>query len=179
MMDQLTTILDEDGADAIIPQVMRGLEPETVLRHPMAYRCACSRARVEQALRQCGVQELQDMIADGKNTQVHCQFCDAEYVFTRRSCRRCSMPKTLTPQRIDCVRGGAAAPKMYICRKNYRKSLDNFFGVLYNEQAAKREHSSAGRALALQARGHRFEPCCSHQFLNCIRLCSSVGRAGD
>jgi len=82
MMDQLTTILDEDGADAILPQVMRGLEPETVLRHPMAYRCACSRARVEQALRQCGVQELQDMIADGKNTQVHCQFCDAEYVFT-------------------------------------------------------------------------------------------------
>ena len=82
MMDQLTTILDEDGADAILPQVMRDLEPETVLRHPMAYRCACSRARVEQALRQCGVQELQDMIADGKNTQVHCQFCDAEYVFT-------------------------------------------------------------------------------------------------
>ena len=24
------------------------------------------------------------------------------------------------------------------------------------------EHSSVGRALALQARGHRFEPCCSH-----------------
>lgn len=48
MMDQLTTILDEDGADAILPQVMRDLEPETVLRHPMAYRCACSRARVEQ-----------------------------------------------------------------------------------------------------------------------------------
>ena len=82
MMDQLTTILDEDGADAIIPQVMRGLEPEIVLRHPMAYRCACSRARVEQALRQCGAQELQDMIAEGKDTQVHCQFCDAEYVFT-------------------------------------------------------------------------------------------------
>ena len=24
------------------------------------------------------------------------------------------------------------------------------------------EHSSAGRAFALQAKGHRFEPCCSH-----------------
>mgnify|MGYP000368084864 CR=1 FL=1 len=82
MMDQLTTILDEDGADAILPQVMRDLEPEIVLRHPMAYRCACSRARVEQALRQCGAQELQDMIAEGKDTQVHCQFCDTEYVFT-------------------------------------------------------------------------------------------------
>ena len=28
----------------------------------------------------------------------------------------------------------------------------------------KREHSSAGRAHALQAWGHRFEPCCSHQY---------------
>ena len=26
------------------------------------------------------------------------------------------------------------------------------------------EHSSAGRAHALQAWGHRFEPCCSHQY---------------
>lgn len=82
MMDQLTTILDEDGADAIITQVMRDLAPEIVLRHPMAYRCACSRARVEQALRQCGPDELREMIAEGKDTQVHCQFCDTEYVFT-------------------------------------------------------------------------------------------------
>lgn len=82
MMDQLTTILDEDGADAIITQVMRDLAPEIVLRHPMAYRCACSRARVEQALCQCGPDELREMIAEGKDTQVHCQFCDTEYVFT-------------------------------------------------------------------------------------------------
>lgn len=82
MMDQLTTILNEDGADAIITQVMRDLAPEIVLRHPMAYRCACSRARVEQALRQCGPDELREMIAEGKDTQVHCQFCDTEYVFT-------------------------------------------------------------------------------------------------
>ena len=27
-----------------------------------------------------------------------------------------------------------------------------------------REHSSAGRASALQAEGHRFEPCCSHTY---------------
>ena len=82
MMDQLTTILDEDGADAIIAQVMRDLEPEIVLRHPMSYRCACSRARVEQALRQCGADELRAMIAEGEDTRVHCQFCDTEYVFT-------------------------------------------------------------------------------------------------
>ena len=33
-------------------------------------------------------------------------------------------------------------------------------------------HSSAGRAPALQAGGHRFDPCCAHQI---IWLSSSVG----
>ena len=33
------------------------------------------------------------------------------------------------------------------------------------------EHSSVGRAFALQAKGHRFEPCCSHH----TRPGSSVG----
>ena len=31
-----------------------------------------------------------------------------------------------------------------------------------NRAVHNREHSSAGRASALQAEGHRFEPCCSH-----------------
>ena len=35
-------------------------------------------------------------------------------------------------------------------------------GVSKSFGSGPREHSSAGRALALQARGHRFEPCCSH-----------------
>ena len=56
------------------------------------------------------------------------------------------------------------------------------------------EYSSAGRALALQARGHRFEPCCSHHaklcrtlsgikasHIGCVKSnlwgCSSGGRA--
>ena len=82
---------------------------------------------------------------------------------------------------MNCVRGGAAAPNMHNCRKNYRKSIDNCVPVLYNEQAAKREHSSAGRALALQARGHRFEPCCSHQSGPVVQLvrtlaCHARGR---
>ena len=74
-------------------------------------------------------------------------------------------------------------------------------------QEAKRQRhlwelSSAGRASALQAEGHRFEPCSSHQYGPVVQLvrtlachargrrfepvpgrhfclCSSVGRAGD
>ena len=43
------------------------------------------------------------------------------------------------------------------------------------------EHSSAGRASALQAEGHRFEPYCSHQFGPVVQLvrtlaCHARGR---
>ncbi len=44
--------------------------------------------------------------------------------------------------------------------------------------------SSAGRASALQAEGHRFEPCRSHlyqvfAYIFFIRRCGSIGRAAD
>lgn len=57
-------------------------------------------------------------------------------------------------------------------RKFFQKLLDFLltngpgFSILTKpsqERGASREHSSAGRAHALQAWGHRFEPCCSHQ----------------
>ena len=43
------------------------------------------------------------------------------------------------------------------------------------------EYSSAGRALALQARGHRFEPCCFHHYGPVVQLvrtlaCHARGR---
>ena len=51
--------------------------------------------------------------------------------------------------------------------KIYKKLLKNtcvlFLNLVYYTGSKKaREHSSAGRASALQAEGHRFEPYCSH-----------------
>lgn len=82
MMDQLTTVLDEDGIDTVIDQVLAGLEHETVERKPIEYRCNCSRERVSDALRGCGEDELRSMATEGKNTEVTCQFCDKVYNFT-------------------------------------------------------------------------------------------------
>lgn len=82
MMDQLTTVLDEDGIDTVIDQVLAGLEHETVERKPIEYRCNCSRERVSDALRACGEDELRSMATEGKNTEVTCQFCDKVYNFT-------------------------------------------------------------------------------------------------
>ena len=87
VMDQLTTILAEDGVDEAVRQVLRGLEYETVMRVPVEYRCNCSRERVEQALISCGKQELEDMAASGEDTEVSCQFCDKIYRFTPKELR--------------------------------------------------------------------------------------------
>ena len=70
------------------------------------------------------------------------------------------------------------------CRKSFlkkfQKGVDKSKGMWYNIKRRKEsasadilkwEHSSAGRASALQAEGHRFEPYCSHH----LRPGSSVG----
>ncbi len=72
----------------------RGMTPEEICRHALhlfdldildtaepAYKCYCSRHRVEGALISTGVEELEDMAKDEK-TEVSCQFCDKKYVFT-------------------------------------------------------------------------------------------------
>lgn len=46
LMDQLTTILDEDGAETVIAQVFKGLAWHKTAESDMAYKCYCSRERV-------------------------------------------------------------------------------------------------------------------------------------
>ena len=87
LMDQLTTVLSEDGLDAVPAQVLKGMEYETVMRVPVEYRCACSRERVAAALASCGAAELEDMAATGEETEVSCQFCDKIYRFSPEELR--------------------------------------------------------------------------------------------
>ncbi|MBQ3703706.1 MAG: Hsp33 family molecular chaperone HslO [Oscillospiraceae bacterium] len=82
MMDQLTTVLDEDGEEALFRQVLAGFDWHTVGEYPVEYRCYCSRERVEQALTVIDPKELDEIIAEGKDISVSCQFCDKEYSFS-------------------------------------------------------------------------------------------------
>lgn len=82
MMDALTTILAEDGAEAVFNQVLAGLEHHIVGEVPVGYRCTCSRERVSGALKVIERSELEEIIAEGKNCEIGCQFCDKMYVFT-------------------------------------------------------------------------------------------------
>jgi len=81
-MDALTTILAEDGEREVIEQVLKGLEPRVLSERSMEYRCYCSREKVSAALGGIGAKALEEMAAEGRNIQVGCQFCDAEYEFS-------------------------------------------------------------------------------------------------
>ena len=82
LMDQLTTILDEDGAETVIAQVFKGLAWHKTAESDMAYKCYCSRERVLGALASLSADDLASLREEKKDIEVRCQFCDAVYNFT-------------------------------------------------------------------------------------------------
>ncbi len=50
-------------------------------RMPVSFRCDCSRERVEKVLLSLGEKDLQEMISEGKEVELHCHFCNKNYVF--------------------------------------------------------------------------------------------------
>ncbi len=82
MMDQLTTILDQDGPEEVIRQVLKGLEPHVTQRSRAGYECKCSRERVIQAVRSLSPEDLASLRSDNREIEVRCQFCDAVYTFS-------------------------------------------------------------------------------------------------
>lgn len=81
LMDQLTTILHEDGPEEVLNQVLKGMEPEILSRDEVSYRCPCSRKRLSDALRSIGAEALLELAAEGTPTEVTCQFCGKNYSF--------------------------------------------------------------------------------------------------
>ena len=93
LMDQLTTVLDEDGPEEIFRQVLKGLEYHLVAEAPVGYRCPCSRERIGLALSVIDEAELREMIDEGKDAEILCQFCDRRYSFTPLDLREILLAK--------------------------------------------------------------------------------------
>lgn len=55
---------------------LRLFEPE-----PVAYRCGCSRERIETVLRAMGEAELQELLHSEGRISADCEFCGREYLF--------------------------------------------------------------------------------------------------
>ena len=76
MLDSGMTLED------MLRKVTGGMELEYFEPTPVAYKCYCTRDRVESTLISLGKQELTEIADEGKPIQIECQFCDTEYKFT-------------------------------------------------------------------------------------------------
>ncbi len=77
------TKMMSDGmtAEEIGLKVLEGLEPNVLDDFDVAYKCDCSRERVEKALISVGKADLTEMSED-EITKVNYHFCNSEYAFT-------------------------------------------------------------------------------------------------
>lgn len=81
-MDSVTNILDAGNTPEQLLELLLGdlgLEINDTI--PAQYYCDCSRERVERAIISIGKKDIQEMIDDGKQVEVRCQFCDKFYNF--------------------------------------------------------------------------------------------------
>lgn len=60
----------------------RGMEPRILETTPIAYRCTCSRERMEKALISLGRKDLQSLIDEDEGAELVCHFCRNKYMFT-------------------------------------------------------------------------------------------------
>ena len=81
---QSVTSLLEMGysPEKILEKLLGDLGMETTDRIPTSFYCNCTKDRVSKALISVGKKDLQEMIDDGKEIEVNCQFCGRHYQFT-------------------------------------------------------------------------------------------------
>ena len=72
----------------ILESVLPDFELEFLEEDPVAYQCYCSRDRVTATLISLGRKELEQIVADGEDITIECQFCDARYRFTPEEIRQ-------------------------------------------------------------------------------------------
>jgi len=79
----VTNMLKDGGTpEAILENILGGLDPVMMEKQPAAYRCNCSRERVSKALIALGRSEIEEMISEGKPVTLGCGFCNRSYEFS-------------------------------------------------------------------------------------------------
>ena len=75
--------LKHETPETLLQTWFRGLTPVALESKPLAYRCHCSRRRMEKALLAMGPEELKRMIADEVDgAELVCHFCNEKYHFS-------------------------------------------------------------------------------------------------
>ena len=82
-LEPVTSMLDKGMTpEQILETVLEGMDVEFTDTMPTKFQCSCSKERVEKALISIGRKDIQEMIDDGKEIEMHCHFCNTSYQFT-------------------------------------------------------------------------------------------------
>lgn len=81
-VDSVTKLLDMGKTpEQMLELLLDGFEMEITDTVSTDYLCDCSKERVERAIISIGKKEIKEMIDDGKEIEVNCQFCGRKYTF--------------------------------------------------------------------------------------------------
>lgn len=82
-LKSVTTMFEEGLTPwQMLQVILEGLEPEQTDTMEVRFHCNCDKKRVEKALVSIGREELESMIAEGRDIEVNCHFCNTNYTFT-------------------------------------------------------------------------------------------------
>ncbi|WP_281794437.1 Hsp33 family molecular chaperone HslO [Desulforhabdus amnigena] len=65
----------------LLALLFEGIPYHTLEKRAIAFRCSCSRERVERALFSLGKKGVESLLADRQKIEVTCEFCREHYVF--------------------------------------------------------------------------------------------------
>lgn len=68
--------------EEILTDILGEFGLEILSKMPVQFRCDCDRSRVEKAIISIAKKEIQDMINEGREIEVNCQFCNKHYKFS-------------------------------------------------------------------------------------------------
>ncbi|MBD5457311.1 MAG: Hsp33 family molecular chaperone HslO [Lachnospiraceae bacterium] len=79
----VTTMLEEGNTpEQILSLLLGDMGLEIMEKTPVQFLCGCTKERVEKVLYSLKKEDLKEMIAEGKDVELHCHFCNTDYVFT-------------------------------------------------------------------------------------------------
>ena len=82
-ISSITSLLDAGKTpEEILTDILGEFGLEILNKMPVQFHCDCERSRVEKAIISIGRKEIQDMIDEGKEIEVNCQFCNKHYKFS-------------------------------------------------------------------------------------------------
>ena len=82
-ISSITSLLDAGKTpEEILTDILGEFGLEILKKIPVQFHCDCERSRVEKAIISIGRKEIQDMIDEGKEIEVNCQFCNKHYKFS-------------------------------------------------------------------------------------------------